>query len=126
MIPHLKPGDSSRVVLEAYPGVAVKTLMGDKNNYKSDERKKQTEAQLQKRRAILERASMASSPYGFPVHASVDLVDDPTGDRLDALLCAVQAAWAWLRRNEGYGAPNGVDPLEGWIADPGSSRVGSR
>ena len=46
------------------------------------------------------------------------LADDPTGDRLDAFLCAVQAAWAWTHRASGYGAPPDLDPLEGWIADP--------
>jgi len=33
-------------------------------------------------------------------------------------LCAIQAAWAWTKREDGYGEPNPVDPLEGWIADP--------
>lgn len=118
LIPHLKTGDADRVIVEAYPGVAVKTLVGDKNNYKSDDRRKQSEAQLSKRLAILEAAAKADNPYGFPVNARADVATDPTGDRLDALLCAVQAAWAWLRREEAFGAPKSVDPLEGWIADP--------
>ena len=29
-----------------------------------------------------------------------------------------EAAWAWTRRDRGYGLPEYVDPLEGWIADP--------
>ncbi|MES9967114.1 MAG: hypothetical protein ABW074_07580, partial [Sedimenticola sp.] len=48
----------------------------------------------------------------------LSLVDDPKGDGLDALLCAVQAAWAWSRRDRGYGIPDDVDRLEGWITDP--------
>ena len=42
-------------------------------------------------------------------------VEDPTGDRLDAVLCLVQAAWAWQRRDSGFGLPDGIDPVEGWI-----------
>ena len=36
-------------------------------------------------------------------------------DALDAALCLMQAAWACLRRHEGYGLPNVIDPVEGWI-----------
>jgi hypothetical protein len=37
------------------------------------------------------------------------------GDMLDALLCAVQAARAYLGRDEGYGIPMECDRDEGWI-----------
>jgi hypothetical protein len=53
-----------------------------------------------------------------PRELADDPAGDPAGDRLDALLCAIQAAWAWTMRGEGYGAPEHLDPLEGWIADP--------
>ena len=47
-------------------------------------------------------------------HAMRDaLVDDASGDRLDAVLCLVQAAWA--AEQPGHGLPAAVDPLEGWI-----------
>ena len=46
------------------------------------------------------------------------MIDDGSADRLDAVLCAVEAAWA-LRRHDGghprYGLPDAIDPLEGWI-----------
>jgi len=32
---------------------------------------------------------------------------------------ALQAAWAWTRRTEGWGVPQESDPLEGWIVDLG-------
>ncbi|MFN5157410.1 MAG: DUF429 domain-containing protein, partial [Betaproteobacteria bacterium] len=41
----------------------------------------------------------------------------PCGDRLDAVLCLVQAAWAAERPR--HGLPEGVDPVEGWIATAG-------
>ncbi|MYD88520.1 MAG: hypothetical protein F4Y14_21605, partial [Acidobacteria bacterium] len=54
------------------------------------------------------------------------LVGDPTGDSLDALLCAVQAAWAWRNRSWLFGNAARVDPLEGWIADPRAVKPGGR
>jgi len=46
------------------------------------------------------------------------LVEDGTGDQLDALLCAVQAAWAYTKRQFNYGIPADADSSEGWIVDP--------
>ena len=45
------------------------------------------------------------------------LADDASGDRLDAVLCLLQAAWALKQHESGhprYGLPV-FDPLEGWI-----------
>ena len=42
------------------------------------------------------------------------LLADASGDRLDAVLCLMQAAAA--SRRPGYGIPADVDPVEGWIA----------
>jgi hypothetical protein len=64
------------------------------------------------------RSGVLKDAFGFVVEAPIELANDPTGDQIDALLCAMQAAWAWSRRDECYGAPKTVDPLEGWIADP--------
>ncbi len=41
------------------------------------------------------------------------LIADAGADRLDAVLCLMQAAWASTR--EGHGLPAEVDALEGWI-----------
>ena len=43
------------------------------------------------------------------------MTTDGTGDTLDCVLCLVQAAWAWMRRDAGYGLPLHIDPVEGWI-----------
>ena len=49
-------------------------------------------------------------------HAQHDaLVQDASGDRLDAVLCLVQAAWAARHGAPAYGLPADLDPLEGWI-----------
>jgi hypothetical protein len=64
------------------------------------------------------RGPTFADAYGITAEAPPDLAEDPSGDRLDALLCAIQAAWAWTQRDPGFGLPEHVDPLEGWIFDP--------
>ena len=115
----LRRADPDRIVVEAYPGVVARALVG-KRPYKNDDRRKQTQPQHQARREILERLAggAARARFGFDIDAPADLADDPTGDRLDSLLCALQAAWAWTRRDDAFGMPPDADPLEGWIADP--------
>lgn len=87
--------------------------------YKNDARKKQTEALTQERRKIVRALERGSVSLGIRVSAPRsllrELVEDATGDRLDAVLCAVQAAWAEGRRKKGWGLPKNVDVLEGWI-----------
>ena len=88
--------------------------------YKSDTKKKQSDSQRESRRALLAKITggAVEDVLGFAVEAPTELADDPSGDQLDALLCAIQAAWAWNQRTQRYGAPDTVDPLEGWIANP--------
>lgn len=118
-IPGVHPGDGERIVVEAYPGLLARTLIG-RRPYKHDSKAKQTTERHQARqdllRAILDGAAI--SRYGFRVEAPMALADDPGGDHLDALLCAIQAAWAWTRRTECFGFPDTATTAEGWIADP--------
>lgn len=121
MIPGLQQGCPERVVVEGYPGVAVRNFLGERVSYKSDVPRKQTPAKLSARRAILDALLERSVElYGISVQGIEDhdvLTTDGTGDHLDSLLCALQAAWAWSR-----GGPDFfVSPIcrtEGWIADP--------
>ena len=118
-IPHLQAGDRDRIVVEAYPGVLARAVT--RESYKSDVKKKQTESQRAARNKILEALTSGalSSRYGVTVAADdPELTDDPTGDSLDALLCAVQAAWAWRNRSWLFREDIGIDPREGWISDP--------
>ena len=118
-IPHLQHGDPERIVVEAYPGVLARQLI-KRRSYKQDKKNKQT---VEQRKARLDLMTGLSSGdirtrYGIKIKTPVWLCEDPTGDHLDALLCAIQAAWAWQNRASRYGAPLSVDTLEGWIADP--------
>ena len=117
-IPGLQEGDPRRTVVEAYPGVLARSVT--KESYKHDTARRQTARQRDARFGILRALTGGelAARYGITVEADdPELVDDPTGDSLDALLCAVQAAWAWRNRERLF-ASSGVGPTEGWIADP--------
>jgi hypothetical protein len=118
-IPGLQDGDPERVVVEAYPGVLARRLIG-KESYKQDTPSKQTGQRDETRKRLFDLIlDGATQPiYGLKVDAERSLTEDPSGDRFDALLCAIQAAWAWSQRENGFGMPDPIDPLEGAIADP--------
>jgi hypothetical protein len=118
-----RPTNDSRIVVEGYPALIVRILIG-KRSYKSDERSKQTPDKELARRDIVAglRSPELFAHYGVIIELSEAmtnaLIQDPMGDKLDALLCAVQAAWAYMQRHKGYGIPSQCDKDEGWIVDP--------
>ena len=111
-IPTLADGDTQRVALEAYPGLLVRKQLAIRDSYKSDTRSEQTPARAAARRRIVQ-ALRAGRPLGIKMKATMDLVEDGSGDTLDAAICAVQAAWAATRPR--YGLPVRVPRGEGWI-----------
>jgi hypothetical protein len=123
-LPGLQAGDPQRVALEAYPGLLARSVLGH-TSYKSDDKAKQTPERLIARRTLIEALEAGQAPLlqgaGLRLKLSHaqrdDLADDASGDRLDAVLCLLQAAWAHSRHAAGhprYGLP-ACDPLEGWI-----------
>ncbi|MDA1073930.1 MAG: DUF429 domain-containing protein [Proteobacteria bacterium] len=118
-LPHHQAGDRDRIVLETYPGLLARSILG-RRAYKNDTRAKQTQDQAQARQDLLNAmiGGECLARYGFALDAPSDLAQDPGADDLDALLCAIQAAWGWLHRDQRFGAPAQVDRLEGWICDP--------
>jgi hypothetical protein len=111
---------SLRIGLEAYPGLLARELIGN-TSYKSDDKAKQTPERLIARKQLLQALELGQTRLGLRLklsHAQHDtLVDDASGDSLDAVLCMVQAAWAQAQFEAGdahYGLPV-CDPLEGWI-----------
>ncbi|MDJ0760375.1 MAG: DUF429 domain-containing protein [Woeseiaceae bacterium] len=114
-VPPLVDGDSQRVALEAYPGVLARRMIG-RRPYKQDTREKQSVEHQAARQEILSALTDSGEDLGLVVVAPGSLADDPQGDHLDALLCAVQAAWSMRQPN--WGIPGDVDTLEGWIVGP--------
>ena len=123
-LPGILDGDPERLVFEAYPGVLVRRLIG-RRSYKQDNRRKETTDQSKARGEILNKILGRSSANGFDivVELNIDIGNDTTGDKLDAILCAIQAAWAWGKRDCEFGKPNSLDEIEGWIADPSTCKV---
>ena len=113
-VPALLEGESSRVALEAYPGLLARKQLGIRESYKSDTRSEQTPARTAARRRIL-KALKQGQPLRIVLKTALEkrLVADGSGDTLDAVICAVQAAWAAGRVR--YGLPTHVPPAEGWI-----------
>jgi hypothetical protein len=108
--------NASRVALEAYPGLLAREIVAARS-YKSDDAAKQDDARLLARLAIVDalcegRTRLALS-LALTDGQQVGLVDDASGDTLDAVLCLLQAAWAAMQPR--WGLPDTVDPLEGWI-----------
>jgi hypothetical protein len=117
-LPGLHGGDRRRVALEAYPGLLARELIG-RRSYKSDGRARQTPERLVARRELLTRLENGQTRLGLRTDLTPALrealLQDATGDSLDALLCLVQAGWALREGPPSYGLPGDVDPLEGWI-----------
>jgi hypothetical protein len=113
-VPALADGDRKRVALEAYPGLLVRGQLGLRESYKSDMRSEHTAARRGVRRRIV-NALLGGQPLGIRLRMKQQsaLIEDGSGDLLDAAICAVQAAWASSRPR--YGLPTGTPAGEGWI-----------
>lgn len=112
-----------RLVVEGYPALAARRWIGHRS-YKNDTTKGQTLTRQAAREEILHalRSTDVKFHFGFDVHLNNDhvtsLIEDGSADQLDALLCAIQAGWAYSQRDHNFGIPIECDPLEGWIVDP--------
>jgi len=115
-LPGLHAGDRRRVALEGYPGLLARELLGVRS-YKSDAKARQTPERLIARKDLVDALEKGRTRLGVRLRLTQaqrdELVADASGDRLDAVLCLVQAAWASARPR--HGLPARIDPLEGWI-----------
>ena len=110
-LPGLHEGDRSRIALEGYPGRSARAVLG-RRSYKSDDPARQDESRRQARQTLVQALEQDE---GLQIDAEqrTALLEDARGDRLDAVLCLLQAAQA--SQAPGFGLPAAVDPLEGWI-----------
>lgn len=117
-LPGLAVGTPERVALEGYPGLLARESLGQRS-YKSDDRTRQTPERLIARKDLITALEHGQTRLGLRLkvsHAQRDaLIDDASGDSLDAVLCLMQAAWAAGQGAPHYGLPPDMDPLEGWI-----------
>ncbi|MFT3856096.1 MAG: DUF429 domain-containing protein [Aquabacterium sp.] len=118
-LPGLRSGRPDAIALEAYPGLLAGEILRGRS-YKSE-----TDAsadRLMARMDLIDALEQGRTRLGLRLklgHAQREhLASDPKGDRLDAVLCLMQAAWADACRQAGdarWGLPPDVDPVEGWI-----------
>lgn len=118
----VRPNRSKRIVVESYPKLVVKAAIGEKK-YKDGNREQSGELQ-KAREDILDwiTGTEIRKHYGFRVKIDDPLREqvlrDKAGDDIDAVLAAIQAAWAYTQGSPRYGIPRNADPVEGWIVDP--------
>src|SRR5260370_19827564 len=104
------PTGDSRIAVECYRALVARRLIG-RRSYKSDERAKQTqEKEIARREIVRGLCSPAiEGCYGVKVELPEEmaevLVEDQMADTLDAVLCAVQAGWAYFQLDKDYGIP---------------------
>jgi Protein of unknown function (DUF429) len=118
--PGLHKGNTNKVALEAYPGLLAREIIGSRS-YKSDDKAKQTPDRLIARKDILTAVETGQTRLKIRLKLSnaqrEQLIDDASGDSLDAVLCMLQAHWAYGQHLSGkrtYGLPK-FDALEGWM-----------
>lgn len=121
------PSQDSRIALEAYPGYLARQIT--RASYKKDGKEGARPDRCEARVEIVEamtsgHASVAPIELVLPTALKNACVDDGSGDCLDAVICAVQAAIAGVcsaAAGDKYGIPTYADPLEGWIVTVSAS-----
>ncbi len=117
-----RPTGDERTAVEAYPALVARALIG-KRSYKTTTGKRiQAKADARAKMVRGLRGDALRERYGLGFGCghflAEGMVGDDDADLLDAVLAAVQAAWAWKRRGERWGIPERADAVEGWIVDP--------
>ncbi len=114
-----------RIVVEGYPALIARQLC-PKQGYKYDSppaSAAQKSAKDFARQEMIQKlsAQWLEEDFGITIdlngHADT-LRQDATGDSLDAVFCAIQAAWAYSQREANFGIPQTEETQEGWITVP--------
>ncbi len=116
-----RPSEQPRIAIEGYPALVTRQLVGP-HRYKGGKPSERVCRIVRRRLLSLLATDKLATTYGIkiviPAQLEEQLVADIHGDRIDSVLCAVQAAAALLRKETNYGIPDDVDDAEGWIVDP--------
>lgn len=127
--PLRRDGDPTRTAIEVYPALVVRKILNPVRAYKQDDPGK-ANSQMENSREEIVKSLRGTGKDGKKFHAAYGLrlcladevtdscINDFTGDSLDSVLCAAQAAWAYQRRDDNFGMPTSNKILEGWICDP--------
>ncbi len=114
-----RPTGETRTVIEGYPALVARYLIGQQS-YKGAGGDQETRRSCRRRLVRASRSDKLRIKFGIDVEYARGLqqmmIDDSSGDALDATLCAIQAASACRRK--AFGIPTTADPMEGWIVDP--------
>lgn len=118
-LPGLRTGRTDAIALEAYPGLLAGEILG-RRSYKSET--DATPERLIARLDLIDALEQGRTRLGLRLKLTPaqrdHLAADPKGDRLDAVLCLMQAAWAQAQHESGatsWGLSPDLDPVEGWI-----------
>ena len=120
-IPGLASGDqmqNKRIAIEAYPAPTADVLIGTRAYKEGNSDAELDRIELRRKLLCCLSGDAGRQRYGFVVEAPERICIDRKGDDLDALICAVQAAWAVVEGYAGKDGPVGADTVEGWIAEP--------
>jgi hypothetical protein len=116
-IPGLNETASRKVALEAYPGFAVRRLR--ERYYKNDKKNAGTVNSEARERIFGELLAPSSGTLSCSLSLGSKALRErllhASGDWLDAVLCATQAHWGWLKQDANFGLPREIDSREGWI-----------
>lgn len=118
-LPGLRAGRPDAIALEAYPGLLSGEILG-RRSYKSESGNapERLIARLDLIDALEQGRTRLNLRLKLTPGQRDDLAADPKGDRLDAVLCLMQTAWAQAQHEAGaanWGLPANMDPVEGWI-----------
>ncbi len=112
-LPGLHAGDPRRCAVEGYPGLLAHELIG-RRSYKNTDDAARRAARAELVQALQQGRTRLALQLDLGPAQQAALLADTGGDRLDAVLCLVQAAWASQQPRAGM--PAAVDAVEGWIA----------
>ncbi len=117
-----RPKKDNRIIFESYPALLARKFTKKYKNENSG-----SLFLIKARENIIKgiTSTKTARQMGFSIRINYNLkaqsLEDAKGDILDAILCAVQATWAYSQEKNNYGIPDlGNESLasEGWIVNP--------